>query len=349
MTDSVQFTPPESVCIVRLSAIGDICHTLAVVRVLQDAWPETRFSWIIDSVACQLIGGIADIEFIVFDKARGLSAMRSLRRRLGQRHFPLLLHMHPSTRANIVSLQVEADIRLGFDRDRAKDLQWLVTNDRIAARPKQHVMEGLFGFAEHFGVMCDNLRWDIPINRSNREFAIRSLAGSARTLTISPCSQMSYRNWDVDGYVAVADYAASRFNAQIILTGGNTPIERKYGERITAKCSCQPLNLIGRTSLGELLALLDQTDVLLCPDSGPAHMATAVRTPVIGLYAATNPDRARPYLSRNLVVDKYPQAIRKQFNKSVGDVRWGTRVRQKGTMQLIRVSDVTQKIDQLFA
>ena len=87
---------------------------------------------------------------------------------------------------------------------------------------------------------------------------------------------------------------------------------------------------------------------MISPDSGPAHMATAMATPVIGLYATTNPDRARPFLSSNWTVNRYPDAIAKKYHKNVDEVVWGSRVRDDWAMDLITVEDVKAKIDQFM-
>ena len=166
---------------------------------------------------------------------------------------------------------------------------------------------------------------------------------------ISPCAStrfQSYRNWPWERFADVIRHLADAHGASVILTGGPTEIEREYGEKIAAAVSVT--NLIGETSLKELLAIIAGADLLICPDSGPGHMGTAVGTPVIGLFATTNPERAAPYLSRDLVVNRYPDAIRERFGKSVSEVRWGERVRDAGAMKLISVADVTARIDQVL-
>ena len=125
--------PPKRVCIIRLSAIGDTCHTVPVVRTLINAWPDTRFTWIIGKIEATLLEGIPEIEFIIFDKTQGLRALKTLRGKLKSRRFDLLLHMHASMRANLASLMVRASRRVGFDHARAKDYQWLFTNQKISA------------------------------------------------------------------------------------------------------------------------------------------------------------------------------------------------------------------------
>ncbi|MGH8495136.1 MAG: glycosyltransferase family 9 protein [Gammaproteobacteria bacterium] len=346
--------PPASVCIIRLSAIGDVCHTLPVVRTLQAAWPESRFTWIIGKTEASLLDGMRDIELVVLDKTRGVSGLRALRQVLAGRRFDLLLHMHASMRANLASLCVRADARLGFDRARASDLQWLFTNARIPAKPRQHVMDGLFGFAEAAGVVGRALEWNIPLADGDRAFAEEIIPNGRPALIVSPCSSekrgryRNFRNWAPENYAAVIDHAAERYGLTALLTGGRSALEHEYGRRIEEAARTRPRNLIGATTLKQLLALLERAVVLICPDSGPAHMATTVGTPVIGLYGTTNPDRAGPYLSREWVVDRYAEAAAQEFGKTVDELSWGARIRKPFAMQLIEVGDVTGTLDRLM-
>lgn len=336
----------------RLSAIGDTCHTLPVLRTLKQAWPETRITWVIGRTEASLMAGIEDIEFIIFDKSAGLGAFTELRRRLPDRPFDALLMMHASLRANAASACIPARRRIGFDRARARDFQWLVSRERIAARPRQHVMDGLFGFAEYLGITERRLVWDIPVPAADREIAAGHMPAGRAWLVVSPCSSQrarNYRNWSVVNYAKIIDYAAERFGAGTILTGGTTELERTYGEAIVSACQSRPVNLIGETSLKRLLALIERADAVVCPDSGPAHMATAAGTPVIGLYATSNPDRTGPYLSRHLVVDAYPEAVRREFDRGVDEIAWGRRVRDPSAMALIRPEAVRRRIDEVLA
>ena len=340
--------PPESICLLRLSAIGDICHALPVVRTLQSHWPQTRITWIIGKTEFGLVKDITGLEFIVFDKSAGLSAYRRLRQQMKGRRFEILLHMQMSLRASLASVLIPADIRLGFDRRRANDFQWLFVNHRITYRDRQHVMESFFEFIRTLGIKDRILKWDIPLSNEDRKSA-DNLLPTGEFIVISPCSSMSYRNWSVEKYAAVADYAMQRYDLPTVLTGGNRSIERSYGEKIGQRCRYNPVDLVGKTSLKKLLAVLERAQVVIAPDSGPAHLATAVNTPVIGLYATTNPDRARPYLSPELVINQYPEAVYAKYGKSVNDVPWGTRVRDADAMERISVADVTGKLDQMFA
>lgn len=290
--------------------------------------------------------GVDGIEFITFDKQQPRASLTQLRARTRNHRFPILLHMHASMRANLASCMVRAGRRIGFDRMRARDHQWLFTNERIAERPRQHVMEGLFGFAEHLGISERILRWDIPVSAADRAFAAEHCGSGAPVVAISPCSSQrfrNYRNWSAGNYAAVIAHLQNTYGARILLTGGPTALEREYGAAIEA-ATTQPLtNLIGRTTLKQLLALIDHADLLICPDSGPAHMATAVGTPVIGLYATSDRHRTGPWLSQHLVVDAYPQALRREFGPRAEKLRFGTRVRDPAAMGLIDVEDVLGK------
>lgn len=342
-------TPPRRLCLLRLSAVGDVSHVLPVVRTLQASWPETQMTWIIGKLEHTLVGDIPGIEFIIFDKREGWGAYRGLYHDLAGRRFDVLLHMQMSLRASFASLLVRADVKLGFDHTRAKDLQWLFTNARIAAAPRQHVIDSFFAFAQALGIDDRILRWDIPVPESAQTFARQHIPGDKPALVISPCSSMSYRNWNVAGYAAVADYAMERHGMQVVLTGGPSALEQEYGNKIAAAMRHPAINLIGRTDLKQLLAVISRATAVLAPDSGPAHLATAVGVPVIGLYATTNPDRARPYLSADFVVNRYPEAVRDKYGTMPDQLPWGIRVRDPGTMDRISVSDVTAVLDRLLA
>lgn len=340
---------PRSICVLRLSAIGDVCHTLPVVRTLQDRWPETHITWIIGKLEHSLIGDIPGIEFVVFDKRGGMRAYRDLRHRLRERRFDILLHMQVALRASIASTAVKAPMRVGFDKSRARDWQWLFTNRRIPERHDEHVMDGLFGFAETLGMNRSTPRWDIPVPAEAKDYADR-IVQPGRTLVISPCSSQrarNFRNWPVERYCELAKHAHDTHGMQVVVTGGPSELERHYGERISAAVA-GTIDLVGKTSLKELFALLERATVLVSPDSGPVHMASAAGTPVIGLYATSNPERTGPW-KREWVVNRYPDAVEKFLGKNVKDVRWGQRVRHPDAMDLITLEDVTRKLDNLMA
>ena len=338
-------TPPENICILRLSAIGDTCHVLAVVRSIQDTWPNTKITWIIGRIEALLLGHIPDIEFIIFNKSAGLSEYPRLRRELKHRRFDVLLHMQVAFRANLASAMIRADRRIGYDRARSKDLHGLFINERIAPGREQHVMDALRSFVAPLGVAPVTPRWNIPLLAEDSAYADEYVDPHRRTLCISPVSSHKLRNWHVEGYARVADHAATRHDMQIILTGGPNEFEREFSAEIESAMQTPALNLTGMDTLRQLAALLGKSELLLAPDTGPMHIATAMGTDVLGLHAASNPRRSGPYYSGRWCVDQYDAAARKYLKRSADQIRWGTKIEQPGVMDLITVEQVIDKLD----
>ncbi len=348
MSDLILKTQPQKICVIRLSAIGDTCHALAVVRRIQDNWPQAEITWIIGKTEARLLADIPDIEFIIFDKSEGHRAYQGVRHALGDRTFDIALCMHASMRVNFLYLSIRAPLRLGFDRKRAKDFQWLFTNRRIAAAHGEHALEAMMSFASAIGVAPQPIRWNIPLDEDVREFASDYRSPNKPLVVISPCSSnrsRNFRNWGIECYVATIRHLTSR-GCRVVLTGGPSTLELEYGAALSANGVAD--NLVGKTSLKQLAALIDAADLIICPDSGPAHMATAFNTPVLGLYATSNPDRTGPFASRELTVNRYPDAALKYLGKPVAQLRWGQRVRHPDAMDLITVDDVISKIDGFF-
>jgi heptosyltransferase I len=317
-----------------------------ILRTLLRAWPETQFTWIIGKTEARLMSLIEGVEFIIVDKRAGPAARREIRQQLAGRRFDVLLHMQLAFRASLISRQVQATVKLGFDRARARELQWLFTNARIPARRQQHVMDSFFGFAEALGVHDRVMLWDVPLPPDAREYAEKLIPDAQPTLVISPCSSHRSRNWRADRYAAIADHAARRHGMRVILCGGPTAIEREVGTAIESAVTVPVINQIGKDTLPQLLALLERATVLIAPDSGPVHMATMVRTPVVGLYAATNPARSGPYLSRPWCVNAYPEAARRFRGRPPERLPWTEKIEERGVMDLITVEQVMTKLDQ---
>ena len=200
--------PPRSVCILRLSAIGDTCHVVPIVRTLQQAWPATQLTWIIGKTEARLMSLIEGVEFITVDKRASLAALRALRGQLRGRRFDALLHMQLALRSSLVAHCVPATLKLGFDRARARELQWLFTNARIAARSREHVLDSFFGFLAALGISERLLRWDLPLPGAARAYAERLIPEARPTLVINPCSSHALRNWRPTRYAALAQHAA---------------------------------------------------------------------------------------------------------------------------------------------
>jgi heptosyltransferase I len=338
---------PESICILRLSALGDATHTLPVVRAIQQHWPDTALTWIIGKLERRLVDGLQNVEFIVFDKRGGWREVARLREALRGRHFDVLLHMQVAARANLLSRLVRAPVRLGWDQGRSRDFHTWFTTDQVAAVPFQHQVQGFLEFPRTLGIAVDSPRWDLPVSGEAEAWALEQLPADGPVLLISPCSSHALRNWRAEHYAAVADHAGRTLGMTVVLSGGPSQLERDTGQEIGSQMSAPCLNLIGKDTLEQSKALLQRASVVLTPDSGPAHIASALGTPVIGLYAATWSRRSGPYNSLDLCVDRYEEAARKYRGKEATELRWGHRIEESGVMDLIPLQDVTGRLDAL--
>ncbi len=342
-------TPPQRVCILRLSAIGDTCHVVPLLHRLQQAWPQTHFTWVIGRIEARLMSLLPGVEFITVDKRADRAAKAALRRALGATPFDLLLHLQVSLRASLLSRHIRATVKLGFDRARARELQWLFTNQRVPARQREHVLDSFQGFADALGVAPAPLQMQLPLPAAAREYARSLIPDGVATLVVSPCSSHVFRNWRAERYAAVIDHAQRALGLRVILCGGPAPLERQMGEAIEAAAQTSLVNLIGKDSLPQLLALLERATVLVSPDSGPAHLGTLAGVPVVGLYAATNPARSGPYLSRQWCVDRYEAAARTFLGKSAAALPWTCKIEREGVTDLIGVADVVERLEALAA
>ncbi len=326
------------------------------MRTLQSHWPSTKITWIIGKTEYQLVKAIDDVDFIIFDKSSGLSAYLDLHKQIKQhlkgQSFDVLLHMQLSIRASVASLFIPAKIKLGFDKERAKDMQGLFCNRQITPQStRQHVLDSFLEFPRFFG-LDPVLQWHLPVSTSAIETIKQKINCDKKLFIINPCAvakSKNWRNWTSEGYAEIADYVTDRYDMQVVLSGGNSQLEQTTASEILKLCKiAKPVNLIASTSIAELVAALHLAEIVLAPDTGPVHIASALGTKTIGLYATTNPDRAGPYNFRQYVVNKYPEALQKYHQQSVGEAGWGKRIKTAESMKLITVDDVIDQIENIL-
>ncbi|ASA55942.1 glycosyltransferase family 9 protein [Vibrio gazogenes] len=335
---------PRSICILRLSAIGDVCNAVAAVQAIQHQWPETKITWITGRLEAQLLAGLDNINLIVFDKKQGWQAYRQLWTTLKGERFDALLHMQYAFRASIATLGIKATYKLGFDATRSQDCQTWFTNLHVPSPDKPHVLDGLLAFAQYMGIRDITPKWTLTYSHHDQQWATQQLRQDKRNLVIVPGASKAYKNWTAAGYAEVMRYIHGQ-GWHIILAGSPAQVELDLANQILDRVDFPVTNLVGHSTLKQMLALLDHSDLVIAPDTGPTHMANAMGTPVIGLYAHHNPQRTGPYCYQNYVVSAYEEAIQAETGKTMTALNWRARVKDKSAMCRIQAPQVIQMFE----
>lgn len=304
--------PPREICIVMMSAIGDAVHVLPVVTALKRAWPECRITWIIQPVAYQMVKDHRAVDdFIIFRRRRGRDAWKGfaeIRRELEGRHFDLLIGLQVYFKAGIITAMASAKVKLGFDRVRARDAQWLFTNRRIPARGQRHVQDQYFEFLEYLGVDPQPVDWSLDFDEHERAAQAAFFAKRDRPVcAVVVATSKVEKNWTPEGYARVLEVVDQEHGLQPVLIGGPAQIERLIADDVIARTGARVIDEIG-DDLRKLMWILDGSALLISPDTGPLHIGRALETPAVSLFGYTNPRRAGPYRAyTDLIVDGYAE------------------------------------------
>ncbi|OLQ86625.1 glycosyl transferase [Vibrio ponticus] len=340
---------PESICILRLSAIGDVCNAIATAQAIQKHWPNTHITWITSKLEAQLLAAVENIEIIVFDKSAGWNGYKQLWQQLNGREFDALLHMQYAIRASIATLGIKAKYKLGFDSSRSQDFQTWFTNIKVPSPQSLHVADGLMAFAHKLGVPANTTpSWSLRYQPSDLQWANQQLNHETRNLLVVPGASKAYKNWHAAGYAELIEHAQQR-GWNIILAGSPAKVEVDLANTVQEHLNKPCLNLVGKSSLLQMLALIDQVDLVIAPDTGPAHMANAMQTPIIGLYAHHNPLRVGPYQYLDYAVSVYEETIFAETGKHSEQLNWRTRAKDNHAMQRITSAQVITMFDKAVA
>lgn len=303
--------PPRRICIVMLSAIGDAVHVLPVANALKRSWPESHITWVIQPVPRMLVEGHPAIdEFLVFKRRRGLGGWKSFRelaRQYPDEPYDLVLGLQVYFKAGVLTALAPGRVKLGFDRRRARDLNWLFTNERVDFHGQRHVQDQYFEFLEHLGIDPFPAVWDIPITDEERRDQRRFFDSLDRpACAVVMGTSKLQKNWTPEGYARVLEALESDFGLQPVLVGGPSPVEREIADRTLALTGATSVIDTLGDDLRRLVWTLDGSALAISPDTGPLHIARALETPVIGLHGYTNPKRTGPWRrDQDLVVDGY--------------------------------------------
>jgi heptosyltransferase I len=336
------------IAIVRFSALGDVVMVSAAVRALLRSLPDASITWITSPLAYALLQGMESVQFEVVEKPRSLADYRAFYRAFRHRRFDVVLAMQANLRINLLYPALHAPVKIGFDRLRAREGQWLFCNRKIPFR-NNHLVDSFLSFVETLTGQPATANWDLPVDEGDPVWARKQLDSLPKPwVAIHPYTSKAERNWVPERYAEVVKEAVARRQCGVVLTGGNAPEELALCAHLAQLAPGHTLNLCGKTTPKQLAVLLSMVDVLIAPDTGSVHIARAMNTPVIGLYAVASPKLSGPYQQMDYCVDRYPQAVNTYLNKDAACVPWNTRVHHAGAMSLIEVADVMQKLDLLL-
>lgn len=338
---------PKSIAILRLGALGDICLTIPLVRTLQKHLPQAKIYWIISKGLHSFVEGLEGVEFIVIDKPKSLKDYWRCYRLFREHPFDVLLMPQATMRANLLSLLIRAKEKYGYERLHSRDNQQFFVNHKVPALP-EHLLESFLRFAEPFGITEKVINWQLPLTESDWQWAKQQLNLPGKWLAICPAASKTERNWFVDRYVQVVNQLSQRWQFNVVLIGGPSALEKQMAKEIGDQLKVPYVDLVGKSSLKKLAAVIGCTDALISPDTGPAHIATAMRIPVVGLYAVAPAEKTGPYFSQQWTVNKFAQAVQTISHKDPAKVWWHERVHSAEAMKLISVEDVLEKLNTLF-
>lgn len=341
---SINLSTSSRIAIVRFSALGDVVMVSAAVNALQKALPEAEITWFTSPLAYSMLNRMSGVQFIVADKPRSISDYRAFYRRCRELDFDVVLAMQANLRINLLYPALCAPLKVGFDRTRAREGQWLFCNRSIPFH-NDHLVDSFLAFVEQLTGQTAEAAWELPIDDSDHAWAHEQLCHLTRPLiAIHPHASKPERNWLPQRYAEVIQ----RTFASVVLTGGNNPAELALCEQLADIAPDRTLNLCGKSSPKQLAAVLDKVNGLIAPDTGAVHIARAMDIPVIGLYAVAPSKLSGPYRRTEYCIDRYSHAVHKYLEKDPKQLPWNTRVHHPDAMSLIQVDDVMQQLERVL-
>jgi heptosyltransferase I len=303
----IALPPSPRVCLVMLSAVGDAVHALPVVTALKRHDPGTHLTWVLQTGPATLVRGHPDVdEIVVFDRGRGWRGFLDVRRQLGGRRFDLVLNLQVYFKGSVVTALTRAPVKLGFDRARARDFNWLVTTHKIPPHAPQHVQDQYFEFLREIGVPHEPVEWKLgpwPHERARQRELLAEIGGPLAALVIG--SSDPKREWLPERWAELADALHERYGLRPVLVGGRSPRELETERAIRARARHPVASTLG-IPLRELVAVLDGSALVVSLNTGPLHMAVALGRPVVSLMGHWNPKRTGPYRRfHELMIDVY--------------------------------------------
>jgi heptosyltransferase I len=299
--------PTDRIAIVMMTALGDAVHVLPVITALKRQNPRRHITWVLQPGPAKLVRGHPDIDDIVlFDKSKGVRAYLEVREEMARRPIDVVLALQVYLKAGLVTALIDAPVKVGFDRARARDLNWLFTTHRIPPHPQQHVQQQYLEFLEYLGVPSEPVVWNLgpwPDELEAQHAFFSRFDRPAVSLVVG--TSKPEKDWIAERWGALSDVLVERFAMQPIVLGGGSARERETARMIHDTATHAPVEVMGGP-LREMVGILAGSALVISLDTGPLHMAVALDRPVISLMGYNNPKRVGPFRKfHDLIVDAY--------------------------------------------
>lgn len=292
---------PSRIAIIKPSALGDIAHALPVLSALRQRFPLAHISWVVNKAYASILEGHPDLnEIVSFDRGAlrkswltgGIAFTRFLRD-LRRRHFDLVIDLQGLFRTGLMTRASGAPVRIGLAS--AREGAGLAYTHSIDDRTGVTLaVERYWRVIEALGNPPATKQFHVPIQPLAKAWASTTLSTLPRPwLAVGVGSRWLTKRWPPEHFAALVNRAQQNFGGTAILVGA--PEEAELAEHAAHHVTGAKLQLTGKTTLPQLVALLAVSDVMIANDTGPLHLAVALGRPVVAPYTCTLVERTGPF------------------------------------------------------
>jgi lipopolysaccharide heptosyltransferase II len=292
----------KNILIVLHGSIGDVTRALPLAGMLRKKFPRAFLAWSVEPACFPLLQGNRAIdEIFLFDRSRWWAGAGFLARVRAAR-FDLVLDLQRHFKSGLISWWSGAPQRIGFHRRDSKEFNWLFNNRYLAACGDEIAkIEHYLKFADYLGVERSPLEWDFHLTAEEQAAVERHLGETGRGFAVLFAgTRWPSKQWFPAQIARCAEHLEREYGLEVVLLGAAS--DQNQADQASALTSAKLINLAGRTSLREAIALIQRARLAVGPDTGLMHIAAAVRTPVVSLWGATKPQRTGPYGFADLVI-----------------------------------------------
>ncbi len=311
---------PENILIVKLSAIGDVIHTLPALNAIRRYYPQARITWLVEEAAASLLKGHPSLDRVLVSRRKqwlkGLAGPGRVRharqviaffRELRDTRYDMILDFQAALKGSLLIALSRGRRKIGFGKGlEHQEHSYLFLNEKVPAVDMEiHALTRGLMLLEKIGIPASRITYNLPVSDRDRDEInqILDAAGigrQAKLVVINPVAQWKTKLWDNAKFAALADLLMKRYDVPIIFSGG--PGDRPVIAAITAKMRHKALNFAGQTSLMGLAAIYERAALLVSTDTGPMHLGAAVGIPVVALFGPTAPWRTGPFGAGHRVI-----------------------------------------------